>query len=120
MKRLTLFAAVFACLSSAAIAQDDEKVDPGFNEQTFKGLEMRSIGPAFMSGRIADIAIDAHVPGTLVAGIDGDVGDAPRHERRPDTAHFETFEGLLVESRIDFLVIRSNGGRRQAGKYGGE
>ena len=38
-------------------AQDKEKPEPGFNEPTFKGLEMRSIGPAFMSGRIADIVI---------------------------------------------------------------
>jgi photosystem II stability/assembly factor-like uncharacterized protein len=38
-------------------AQDDEKPEPGFNEATFKGLEMRSVGPALMSGRIADIAI---------------------------------------------------------------
>ncbi|MEM8547327.1 MAG: hypothetical protein AAGF46_04100, partial [Pseudomonadota bacterium] len=30
---------------------------PGFNEATFKGLEWRSIGPGFMSGRIADIAV---------------------------------------------------------------
>ncbi|MFK8053431.1 MAG: glycosyl hydrolase [Woeseiaceae bacterium] len=37
--------------------QDDAEVTPGFNEPTFKGLEWRSIGPAFMSGRIADIAI---------------------------------------------------------------
>ena len=69
MKRLTLFAAVFACLSSAAIAQDDEKVDPGFNEQTFEGLEMRSIGPAFMSGRIADIAIDSDNQSTWYVGV---------------------------------------------------
>ena len=28
-----------------------------WNEETFNGLEFRSIGPALMSGRIADIAI---------------------------------------------------------------
>ena len=44
------------CLSAVVKAADES--DPGFNEATFKGLEMRSIGPAFMSGRIADIAID--------------------------------------------------------------
>ena len=44
-------------LAVAAEGNDSEKVEPGFNEQTFKGLELRSIGPAFMSGRIADIAI---------------------------------------------------------------
>jgi photosystem II stability/assembly factor-like uncharacterized protein len=58
MKRLTLIAAIFTFASVTAFAADDDKVEPGFNEQTFKGLEMRSIGPAFMSGRISDIAID--------------------------------------------------------------
>ena len=44
-------------LVSYAFAENDEETKPGFNETTFKGLEWRSIGPAFMSGRIADIAI---------------------------------------------------------------
>ena len=50
---------ILACVLSlpAIAAADEENVEPGFNEQTFKGLEMRSIGPAFMSGRISDIAI---------------------------------------------------------------
>ena len=68
MKRLTLFAAL-ACLSTVAIAQNEETVDPGFNEQTFKGLEMRGIGPAFMSGRIADIAIDPEDRSTWYVGV---------------------------------------------------
>jgi hypothetical protein len=46
MKRLTLIAAIFTFASVTAFAADDDKVEPGFNEQTFKGLEMRSIGPA--------------------------------------------------------------------------
>ena len=41
----------------SSLAQDEPAPEPGFNEATFKGLEWRSIGPAFMSGRIADIAI---------------------------------------------------------------
>ena len=45
-------------------AQADEEVKPGFNESTFKGLELRSVGPAFMSGRIADIVIDESNPST--------------------------------------------------------
>jgi photosystem II stability/assembly factor-like uncharacterized protein len=68
MKRLTLFAAL-VCLSTVAVAQNEEKVDPGFNEQTFKGLEMRGIGPAFMSGRIADIAIDPDDRSTWYVGV---------------------------------------------------
>jgi len=57
MLRLTPLVGLFAlCLSfDVAYADDDE---PGFNESTFKGLELRGIGPAFMSGRISDIAVD--------------------------------------------------------------
>lgn len=60
MNRL-LSAGVIAALIIAggfAAATETETKQPGFNEDTFKGLELRSIGPAFMSGRIADIAID--------------------------------------------------------------
>ncbi len=37
-------------------AEDDPR--GGMNEHTFSGLEWRGIGPALMSGRIADIAVD--------------------------------------------------------------
>jgi len=58
MKHLALASFVLLCLPGLALAADEEpKADPGFNEETFKGLEMRGIGPAFTSGRIADIAI---------------------------------------------------------------
>jgi len=40
---------------SASCSADD--VEPGFNEETFSGIELRSIGPAFMTGRIADIVL---------------------------------------------------------------
>jgi len=43
---------------SPIYGQDTEDSRPGLNETTFKGLEWRGIGPALMSGRIADIAID--------------------------------------------------------------
>jgi photosystem II stability/assembly factor-like uncharacterized protein len=55
MKRLTILLCLL--LPVLAWAQDEETPEPGFNEATFKGLEMRSVGPAFMSGRIADIVI---------------------------------------------------------------
>ncbi len=57
MKPLQFRALLLALVTSIAFAADDEKPEPGFNEATFKGLEFRSIGPALMSGRIADIAI---------------------------------------------------------------
>ncbi len=47
----------------------DEDAAPGFNESTFAGLEMRSIGPAMMSGRIADIAINPEDPSTWYVGV---------------------------------------------------
>jgi photosystem II stability/assembly factor-like uncharacterized protein len=49
---------ILVIASQSAFAQAEEATDPGFNETTFKGLEWRGIGPALMSGRIADIAID--------------------------------------------------------------
>ena len=47
----------------------DEESEPGFNEQTFKGLELRSIGPAFMAGRIADIVIDPENQSTWYVAV---------------------------------------------------
>ena len=55
MNRLTIATAILALAATSVFAAEEE--EPGFNEATFKGLEFRSIGPAFMSGRIADIAI---------------------------------------------------------------
>ncbi|RMG84036.1 MAG: glycosyl hydrolase, partial [Bacteroidetes bacterium] len=49
---LTLF---FACFALPALF--GQKTSDHWSPDQFKGLEFRSIGPAFMSGRIADIAI---------------------------------------------------------------
>ena len=64
-RRLILVLAAF--VFSAAYAEEDK--EPGFNEATFMGLEMRSVGPAFMSGRIADIVIDPTDPSTWYVGV---------------------------------------------------
>ena len=69
MKRFALGAIVLALQLSLAFAADEETPEPGFNESTFKGLEFRSIGPAFMSGRIADIAIDPGNQSTWYVGV---------------------------------------------------
>ncbi len=65
----TLAIALLLLLPGLAWAQDDEKPEPGFNEATFKGLEFRGIGPAFMSGRIADIVIDPTDPSVWYVGV---------------------------------------------------
>ncbi len=59
MKRFSSIWPALFVLPSLILAAEDDGADvaPGFNAETFEGLAMRSIGPAFMSGRIADIAI---------------------------------------------------------------
>jgi photosystem II stability/assembly factor-like uncharacterized protein len=47
---------IIPCLPLDGQAAED--TPPGLNEDTFKGIEWRGIGPALMSGRIADIAFD--------------------------------------------------------------
>ncbi|MDH3576977.1 MAG: glycosyl hydrolase [Gammaproteobacteria bacterium] len=69
MKRFALCAIVLGLQLSLAFAVDEETPEPGFNESTFEGLEFRSIGPAFMSGRIADIAIDPASQSTWYVGV---------------------------------------------------
>jgi len=66
---LRLIAAYLVLLPSVLLAADEESAEPGFNEDTFRGLEMRAIGPALMSGRIADIAIDPTDQSTWYVGV---------------------------------------------------
>jgi photosystem II stability/assembly factor-like uncharacterized protein len=53
-------------VSATALADDttDEKQHEKLTSGTFSGLKLRSIGPALMSGRIADVAVDAVKPNT--------------------------------------------------------
>ncbi len=55
MKSTTCSLLLFCVLCGNVYAQ--EKETPRWSAENFEGLEFRSIGPAFMSGRIADIAI---------------------------------------------------------------
>jgi photosystem II stability/assembly factor-like uncharacterized protein len=50
---LTVVALILPVCTTASETDDDT----GMTAKAFKGLELRNIGPAFMSGRIADIAI---------------------------------------------------------------
>ncbi|MEM7500600.1 MAG: hypothetical protein AAF417_01100 [Pseudomonadota bacterium] len=56
MKHLMRCAALL--LLPTILSANETSTPPGFNEETFSGLELRAIGPALMSGRIADIAVD--------------------------------------------------------------
>ncbi len=58
--------AVALALAAAAPALADE---PRLSEKTLSGLELRSIGPALMSGRIADIALHPQDDSTWYVGV---------------------------------------------------
>lgn len=56
-KSIHYFSIAFALVLFPVIFSQGQTNDSLFSDKTFSGLEMRNIGPAFMSGRIADIAI---------------------------------------------------------------
>ena len=51
---------VALAVAGPALAEDDS--EGPLSSKTFEGLKLRNIGPALMSGRIADIAIQAGRP----------------------------------------------------------
>ena len=63
--------AVALGLGTAAIAQDDDEAEdqPPLSSKTFEAFNLRNIGPAFMSGRIADIAIVQDDPATWYVAV---------------------------------------------------
>lgn len=66
------FALSLLCLClqvNTSFAKDKEADEPPFSSSTFNGLKLRNIGPAFMSGRIADIAIDPNDTSTWFVGV---------------------------------------------------
>ena len=70
--RLSVIAALLLLpLSTCAQnAPDNNEEDPGpLSSSTFKGMELRNIGPALMSGRIADIAIVSDDPATWYVAV---------------------------------------------------
>ncbi len=69
MKNVLIALALCLGLPVLAWSLEEPAAEPGFNEATFKGLAMRSIGPAFMSGRISDIVIDPSDPSTWYVGV---------------------------------------------------
>jgi photosystem II stability/assembly factor-like uncharacterized protein len=61
------FGLLFLALAPLSLAQEPEsepeaEPESKLNSQTLSGMGFRSIGPAFMSGRIADLAIDRERP----------------------------------------------------------
>ncbi|MDH4108048.1 MAG: glycosyl hydrolase [Gammaproteobacteria bacterium] len=69
MLRFTFVCALLFFMPALSGAAEEDKSEPGFNEDTFEGLELRAIGPALMSGRIADIAIDPRDQSTWYVAV---------------------------------------------------
>lgn len=67
---LKVAVAVTMALSCAPALADKSENDEGiFSSSTFKAMALRSIGPAYMSGRIADIAVDQTNPSTWYTAV---------------------------------------------------
>lgn len=61
-------------LNVTLLKGDDDEKKPGISTSDIGGLKMRSIGPALMSGRIADVVVDSEKPNTwYVAAASGNV-----------------------------------------------
>lgn len=58
VSKLVVLLSCIILIQSTGYTEEKKKEETVWSEGTFSGLELRSIGPAFMSGRIADIAID--------------------------------------------------------------
>lgn len=74
MKRLVKAALVASmlCSGAPALAQSKSKKDDEpdvMSSGTFSAMKMRNIGPAYMSGRIADIAVDQTDPSTWYVAV---------------------------------------------------
>ena len=70
MKKLLKAAvAVSVALSCTPAFADKNDKSEVFTSSTFKAMELRNIGPAYMSGRIADIAIDQNNPSTWYTAV---------------------------------------------------
>jgi hypothetical protein len=59
MTRRTLMAAAAAALLSGGLSARQQ---PALSSEALKGIELRSIGPAIATGRVADIEIDPKNP----------------------------------------------------------
>jgi photosystem II stability/assembly factor-like uncharacterized protein len=66
-QRLVAVAALLLAAVSGLVWADEDA--ERFSSSTFEGMKLRSIGPAFMSGRIADVAIHPDDPNIWYVGV---------------------------------------------------
>jgi len=68
MKLITSIVLLMALIYSPAQAANKDK-DALMTDKLFSDMKLRSIGPAYMSGRIADIAVDQKNPSTWFVAV---------------------------------------------------
>ena len=66
---LAVFIVSFSATAFSEKQSEDLEDQPLFGTETFKAMAFRSIGPAYMSGRIADIAVDQTNPSTWFVAV---------------------------------------------------
>ena len=64
-----LFLALLFVPSVRANEESEAESKPKLSAETFAGIPLRNIGPALMSGRIADIAIDPERPNVWYVAV---------------------------------------------------
>ena len=67
--KATLVISLMISSSDVLASESDNAEKSIFNSSTFNAMEMRNIGPAYMSGRIADIAVDQKNPSTWYTAV---------------------------------------------------
>lgn len=60
---------IISSASVLAFKTNDLETTPLFSSKTFEAMELRNIGPAYMSGRISDIAVDQKNPSTWYTAV---------------------------------------------------
>ena len=60
---------IISSASTLAFKSDHAEDKPLFSSETFDAMELRNIGPAYMSGRISDIAVDQNNPSTWYTAV---------------------------------------------------
>jgi len=66
---LGLFLVILFAPSARADEEAEKKEKTKLSAETFSGISLRNIGPALMSGRIADVAIDSTQPNTWYVAV---------------------------------------------------